>query len=54
MTCQNCIDAIDMVLNGARRLRLNYFRVDNADMVTVGCEEHFATFLVGDRPIIRP
>ena len=45
MTCQNCIDAIDMVLNTDKRLRLNYFRVDNADMVIVGCEEHAATAL---------
>jgi len=45
MTCQNCIDAIDMVLNTDKQLRLNYFRVDNADMVMVGCEEHAATAL---------
>jgi hypothetical protein len=45
MTCQNCIDAVDRVLNGDKRLRLNYFRVDNADMVMVGCEEHAATAL---------
>jgi hypothetical protein len=45
MTCQNCIDAIDRVLSGDKQMRLNYFRVDNADMVMVGCEEHTATAL---------
>jgi hypothetical protein len=45
MTCQNCIDAIDRVLNGDKQLHLNYFRVDDADMVVVGCEKHVATGL---------
>jgi hypothetical protein len=45
MTCQNCIDAIERVLNGDKQLLLNYFHVDDADMVMVGCEEHVATGL---------
>jgi hypothetical protein len=45
MTCEKCKQAIEKTLLGEHGMRLIYFRVEEADMVMVGCVEHVATGL---------